>query len=318
MAVRHERVSRLSLAEISVAFYRIKKQVQFDVCIIGSGLENYPETLAFLERETVVLGTATTTFYQIQNSIEFYSNLSELKINFPEISLTQPDDIDSWLVKPVFGQGGSGIHFADQQLPYRSDDIYWQRYINNQAMSVLFLADQSMCKIIGFQKQLTQSGSFVFKGVIRAGAVNLTVVKQIERILEQLIPRFSLIGLHSLDFMLKNEQVYVLEINPRITASMQLYEHRILLEHINCCFGGQLPDIELIAIADGFEVLFAENSLKIKKGIDWPDWIFDRPVAGTIINTGEPICSMIAHGESEEIVLKQLETRRKAIIELLL
>ena len=55
--------------------------------------------------------------------------------------------------------------------------------------------------------------------------------------LKQLVPVFALKGLNSLDFIHADDCSYVLEINPRPSASMQLYDEDLLNRHIQACEG---------------------------------------------------------------------------------
>jgi methenyltetrahydromethanopterin cyclohydrolase len=135
------------------------------------------------------------------------------------------------------------------------------------------------------------------------------------------VPEYSLLGLNSLDFIVDGEHCQLMEINPRPSASMILYDAEyksgLLQEHVNACsetftsVWSSHP--EIIA----FQVLYASNDLYVASGFDWPDWSMDRPVCPCKIYHGQPICSIIATDTNSQQVFQQLRNKQQIIIDLI-
>ncbi len=328
MALDFVKVDKLAVVHVKNAVSELKKQYCLTYVIYGSGLENHQDTLKYLEKNFTVLGNSFVVFASIQNKVNFFYKLKQYNISYPETSFQTPGDKNNWLIKPLYGEGGIGI----KKYTSRSNNCYWQRYCTGTPRSVLFIANGSEYKIIGFHKQfVTQINDqqFVFAGVINQPEIKDSIVQTLQEILDKLVIEFSLKGINSLDFIENNNQCYVLEINARPSASLNLYDSGFLLEHINSCMAGSesLASPELskakvslphtLEIYRAYKIIFAEVNITINKQIDWPSWVFDIPQEGAIINTGMPICSIIAGGKNEQQVESLLLLRQQQLTKLL-
>lgn len=281
--------------------------------VYGSGLESCPETLDYLDERMTVLGNVSGVFRNLQNKVEFFTVLADLRIPFPEVSFAAPDVEGDWLVKPMQGQGGLGI-CRHQHGPMRG--VYWQKFQPGTPGSVLFLADTQDVCVIGFNTQLTGKLSagleFVFSGLINHSILSCRQKSLMSGWLTRCVQRFGLKGLNSLDFIHDGERVYVLEINPRPSASMQCYDD-LLTRHISAC-GGSLPDaLPRQKGFTGFRVVYADKGLRIPDDFIWPDWALDRPEAGAVCRAGQPVCSVISRRSRAEQVEAELAARQQQI-----
>ena len=284
------------------------KRYAVEHLIYGSGLEHYPESLRYLAGRFHVLGNQPDTFLHLHDKAAFFSNLDQLNIPYPEVCFSAPNSADHWLVKPMQGQGGLGIkryHPKD----CNESGVYWQKYQAGTQHSVLFLADGQHVRVIGFNTQWTASLSenreFIFSGIINHCELLSGQKQRITDWLTKLVPVFALKGLNSLDFIQAGEQSWVLEINPRPSASMQLYDADLLKRHIKAC-QGELMDYPLHAGFSGYQIIFAEQDVLIPEAFAWPPWCMDLPQSGVMCRTGQPICSIIAHQKQAQSVMKDL------------
>ena len=132
--------------------------------------------------------------------------------------------------------------------------------------------------------------------------------RQKERItcwLKELVPVFTLQGLNSLDFIQAGDKSFVLEINPRPSASMQLYDADLLTGHIKASLG-ELRDYGSHEGFTGYQIVHAKQDVIISDGFEWPSWCMDIPGSGTTCRTGQPICSIIAHQSEAQSVINEL------------
>ena len=290
-------------------------------CVVyGSGFECYPESLGYLNRRLIMLGNHPDSFVRQQDKQAFFSTLDQLNIPYPDVAFSAPDRSGDWLIKPMQGQGGFGIkRYPDDGIKA----VYWQKFQAGTPHSVLFLADGQQVRIIGFNRQwtvrLSEAEEFVFSGVVNNADLPDAHKRLIADWLKQIVPLFELKGLNSLDFIHADDCSYVLEVNPRPSASMQLYDKDLLRRHIQACAGfvGSASDAQSLLSRPpqtGYQVVYAEHDLIIPDHFDWPDGCMDLPKPGNMCRVGQPICSIIAHQKNLQSVVEQLLTKQQLII----
>jgi methenyltetrahydromethanopterin cyclohydrolase len=313
------KVDSLALEHIKPAISILQSRFGLLFAIIGSGFECYLPSLNYLHQKFKVLGNKPNVFSAVQNKLHFFSTLEQLKIPYPETSFQRPELKDGWLVKPMQGEGGKGIKKI-KGLMKKNESCYWQRFIDGMPLSILFIANSTNFTVCGFHKQQVTSISnneFIFSGIISYLEISDEIKRQLNSWVSSLVKAFGLIGLNSVDFMLENNQCYVLEVNPRPSASMQLYSSELIDGHIKSCLN-KLLDIKInLGEYSAYQIIFAETNLIIKKNIQWPKWTADIPQEGVLINTGMPICSIIARGKSEQQVLDKLLLRQQLVKKLI-
>jgi predicted ATP-grasp superfamily ATP-dependent carboligase len=304
--------------------------------IYGCGFEAYPESLRYLDSRLTVLGNDPDTFARQHDKQAFFSTLDALNIPCPEVVFSAPDYADGWLLKPMQGQGGIGIkrYHADDRI---EKPDYWQKFQAGTQHSALFLADGQRVQVIGFNSQwsvrLSETQEFVFSGVINSCKLSVEHKALITGWLKQMVPAFGLKGLNSLDFIHADGCSYVLEINPRPSASMQLYDEDLLGRHIQSCVGAQSVGRNSVAYCaawqyyhsaqyaikpllrpTGYQIVYAERDLIIPDRFEWPVWCMDLPKSGNMCRAGQPLCSIIAHQKDSRSVAQQLLTKQQLIL----
>ncbi|MGZ8946947.1 MAG: ATP-grasp domain-containing protein [Methylococcaceae bacterium] len=284
--------------------------------IYGSGFEYYPESLRYLDSRLLVLGNLPDTFVKLHDKPAFFSSLDKLNIPHPDVCFSAPACADNWLVKPMQGQGGLGIkryHPKDDIDPA----VYWQKYQAGTQHSVLFLADGTDIQIIGFNTQwvvpLSENQEFLFSGIINSCDLLDKQKKRVTDWLKKLVPEFGLKGLNSLDFIQAGETSLVLEINPRPSASMQLYDVDLLTGHIKAS-QGELTDYCRHTGYTGYQIVYAMQDVVIPDGFEWPEGCMDLPESGMICRTGQPVCSIIAHQKQAHSVMNELLIKQLNLI----
>jgi methenyltetrahydromethanopterin cyclohydrolase len=292
--------------------------------IYGSGFECYPESLYYLNSRLVILGNHPDVFARQLDKQAFFSTLDRLNIPHPEVVFVAPVDCSyDWLIKPMQGQGGVGIKC------YQAGDsvmaaVYWQKFQAGTAHSVLFLADGEQVQVIGFNSQwpvrLSETQEFVFSGLVNSTDLSDAHKVLITGWLEQMVPVFALTGLNSLDFIYADDCSYVLEINPRPSASMGLYDQDLLARHIQSCVGAieyaQASEVGRLKSPPqrGYQIVYAERDLIIPDHFEWPDWCMDLPKTGNMCRAGQPLCSIIAHQKNSLSVAEQLLIKQQLIL----
>ena len=291
------KVTSLSVKDLTKALDALR-EFSITGVLYGSGFETVPDSLAFLQTQFELIGNSPATFEAVQNKPIFFRALEALGIPYPITQFSPPsqEQASIWLTKPLKGQGGMGIKKHSPALPKINDVIvYWQHDVAGQASSVLFLADGKQMQPLGFHQQLTQSIAeypYLFKGICFNDYVPQMHRPLIYNWITQLVVQFGLRGINSLDFIQTTQGCYVLEVNPRPSASMQLYDTPIFAAHLNAC-RGPLNKVPIARINDGYQLVFAPQRLLIPTNFQWPRVCHDKPLPGVIIGKNQPICSII-------------------------
>ena len=156
---------------------------------------------------------------------------------------------------------------------------------------------------------------FLYRGGIGPWTVPDATTARLRGLGAALAAEFSLAGLFGVDFILKGDEPWTIEVNPRYTASVEILElatrRALLLDHVQACAEGRLsedaePSASRIV---GKRVLYASRRLAAPI-IAAPGWsagdpfaipsIADVPWPGTTIDALEPIMTVFASATSAE------------------
>jgi uncharacterized protein len=315
-AVEMQQITTLAVEHLLPALDYFINRYPVTCVVYGSGFEQHPESIRYISERLAMLGNQADVFIKLQDKSAFSLLLDELQIPYPDVSFVRPDRYEDWLLKPIRGQGGVGIrrYSSDKTSEF---EVYWQKYQAGIPHSVLFLADGKRSQIVGFNRQwaiaLNSTDEFIFSGIINSTELTPMQKNQICVWLDKLVLSLSLKGLNSMDFIQNEQASYVLEINPRPPASMQLYDADLFVRHIKACQGELLDDEVQQAGFTAYQIVYARQDTLIPDGFAWPEEAVDIPHSGSIIATGQPICSMITHGKEPQQVLEQMRVTQLLI-----
>ncbi|QXP85541.1 ATP-grasp domain-containing protein [Methylococcus sp. Mc7] len=300
----------------------IERMEPTDVAFYGGGLDSLPGVIECLARGRVLAGNAPETVRLAKTPRLFFPLLSSLGISFPETRFDAPRDVRGWLVKHGGSEGGGAVNFARDTEISRPDG-YFQRRLETPPMSALFLADGAESRIIGFNTLWTSAADphlpFRFAGAINRTSLAAFQREAVRGIVAGLVPALRLRGLNSLDFMTDEDGgIRVLELNPRPSATMALYDDEfpsgLAGLHIRACLEG-LPEFALPAFpARAFRIIYAPHDVEPPGTLEWPVWCRDRPSPGCSIEKGAPLCTITAEGADESEVLLSLAARKTSLM----
>jgi predicted ATP-grasp superfamily ATP-dependent carboligase len=319
----YRQVESLAEHDLSAAVDYFIERYAVSHLVYGSGFECCPESLYYLSSRLNILGNHPDVFARQLDKQAFFSTLDDLNVRHPDVVFSAPGCTEDWLVKPMRGQGGFGIErYRDGDQVKPSD--YWQKFQAGTPHSALFLADGQNMHVVGFNIQwcvrVSESQEFIFSGLMNHAELPDQHKKEITGWLEQMVPAFGLKGINSLDFIHADDGSYVLEINPRPSASMQLYAGDLLAKHIQVCSEGASVDRRLDVMRlkpvpqRAYQIIYAEHDTLIPDHFEWPEWCADLPEPGNICRTGQPICSIIARQKNLQSVVEILRAKQQFII----
>jgi len=274
--------------------------------VYGSGFEGRTRLLAQLARGRTLFGNAPETIAQVKDPTRFFAMLDLLRIAHPEVRLDAPPEIDGWLTKRSGGAGGSHVKPARRRDRAKAQR-YFQKFQTGRTLSVLFLADGCNVQVIGFNEQwcadLAQCAPYCYGGAVSGIRLTPDLRPSITAVLEKLVRATGLVGLNGLDFILDPcGTPHVLEINPRPTATIDLYDTDyptgLLALHLRAC-RGQLPQpLAQPHGARAHAIVYAGQNLVVPVAMSWPRWCTDIPAGGSFIMAGAPVCSVHAEAVS--------------------
>lgn len=294
--------------------------------VYGSGFEMQPALLGVIERYMPLIGNSIRVVRNMKRAITFFALLDVLHIQHPAISLQplSPQELASatWLLKKNGGSGGTHIRKVKDDKPLEPGS-YFQQEMQGIPVSLLFAADGMTVKEVGFNQQWLAPTSLMpyrYGGAVSHAELLPVIKQQLLEAAQKLTSAVGLRGLNSLDAIMSGEGLWVLELNPRLTATFDLYpcENGGLFElHVQASAGNldYWPQLGLKSRAH--YILYAPENISLPEMFDWPAWAADIPSSGHI-KAGEPVCTVTAEGDTaDEAVLLMAERAKLLIKELI-
>lgn len=316
---------------------------QFAGFVYGSGFEAQPGLLQKVAAFIPVIGNSPVTLAATKDLNVFFAAMQRLNIKHPETLEHIPADVDlsGYVRKFSGGSGGMHIQSAMAVSGQALDRHYFQRKLAGVPVSLLFIANGKDAKIVGFNEQWVSASAqlpFRYGGAVSHAALSATVQQQLLEAAKQLTIEFDLLGLNSLDAIVHRDfsdngadagsaQVYVLEINPRLSATFDLYDNSgVLFErHMQACMHRRLVGAGAVqakyeTTSKAHAIVYAEVDVTLGTGVVWPGWVTDTP--GLLnsplkIVAGAPVCSVLAYANNADAAKKEVLARVQQIKNLL-
>jgi uncharacterized protein len=288
--------------------------------VYGAGFEHQPEVIAAIAVKIRVFGNDAETLNRAKDPISLAEICQSRDIRHPQVALDPPDEPELWLTKRRGGAGGDHIaaaHGVSRVAP----DGYFQRRVAGRSISALFLAGERRAEIIGLSVQWTAStpaSPFRYGGAAGPVGIDPRQAGEISRAVAALAADLNLVGLNSADFLVSDDAVWLLEINPRPGATLDVFESEatpLFARHIAAC-EGQFPPAPRTAASKAAEIVYARRDIVMPKLRVWPDWALDRSPPGTRIGAGDPLCTALGSGATVDLARACANERAQKIVAL--
>lgn len=310
----------------------------FEGCLFGSGFEAQPKLLDKIATLMPLIGNVGNVVSRVKSADYFFSELTALGIRHPKVLGQMPNGEITcrYLKKFAGGTGGTHITFAAKSGSATGllAGEYYQEEVIGKSVSMLFLANENEIFVVGFNEQwLSPSALMPFRYGGAVGNVSLVSEARLQLLnaATRLTRAFGLRGLNSLDAIVQDAVVDVLELNPRLSATVDLYsecDENLIARHIDICLNRHNPPgLEYgfyVRASKAHAVVYAEFDIEISASFKWPaewlEWITDTyNICGNSISVScdAPICTVIASGNSADCA-KRLVQARVALIQGLL
>lgn len=282
--------------------YRDDDATLIDLLILGSGFERMPDLIDELAKQFPLAGNAGAQVRRVKDPRWLTEQCALQGIPHPEIVFDPPKDRQGWVAKTAGGAGGMHIrNVTGEKDVSESDGRYFQRRVEGDSISALFVADGATAHIVGFSEQWTSpvpNSPYRYGGAARLTQFPAEQAATVQQWLDALTEAANLYGLCSADFIRDGETMWLIEINPRPGATPDIFdsaEAPLISAHIAAC---RSEPFELPNYTDSAAsmIAYAGEPIASFPEMDWPDWAADRQAAGSKLAAGDPVCTVLANG----------------------
>jgi predicted ATP-grasp superfamily ATP-dependent carboligase len=315
------------------------RRVNADAVVYGAHLENHPGIVHSLSRGRRLLGNRPDVLRETRDWKTLREFCRQAKI--PHATTLLPGEEQhasprgAWLAKKLRSGGGHHVLPWDGKPLDRAHVL--QRRVRGRSASVAFVADGRESRVIGLTEQIIGHRSLGASGFTWCGNLlpldvapshGALLVAQVEEIACRLTRRFGLRGVNGIDFVVNVERdgglrPYLVEVNPRYCASMELMERaygtNVFSLHLEA-LDGRLPDFQIGRARHtafyGKAIVYARRDVRVPDTEAWMErGRRDIPHTGELIGAGHPVCTVFASGEDREACWTDLMRRATAVYE---
>jgi len=286
--------------------------------VCGTGFEDRPEVLAIMAERWTLLGNSAATVMSAKDPTRFAALCREQGIRHPPTRADVPADPDGWLAKRRGGAGGAHVRTADAAAT-STNGLYYQQRVAGAAVSALVLANGRSAVILGFSTQWTSPTArqpFRYGGAVRPAALGRETADALADSVARLVRAIPIVGLNSVDFLVEGDRHWLLELNPRPGATLDIFEPTqgsLFGLHVEAC-AGALPDrAPDLKDAMAQSIVYAHRDIPALPVLDWPDWTADRQRAASSVGAGQPLCTVLAAAPTDRDARELIEQRIAAI-----
>jgi uncharacterized protein len=289
--------------------------------VYGAGFEDRTHLLAKIAERWPLLGNAQSAVERVKDPELFFAALSRLGVPHPR-TITDPAAAgDGWLAKRQGGAGGSHV-VASKAMARRKavGRVYFQEKVEGRPVSALFAGDGRRARVLGFSEQWAapiSRAKWRYGGAAQPAELSAELRARLTRSAEQVAVAFQLKGLGSADFLVDGQEAWLLEINPRPGATLDIFDGEaepLLRIHLAAVLERRLPDGPLgLPEASAAAIVYATEPMTVSQTMVWPEWTADRPICGDCIDRNRPICTVSARARTK-VEAKQLVNDRISTI----
>ena len=299
---------------------------RLDVSLLASGLEDYPDALAAIDARVPILGNRPAQIAAVRDASRFFQELARRGIPHPRTAVvtTEAEAVTAAreigypvILKSEKRFGGTGLRCVARRarLPVAFKEVHApggrvlvQSYIRGTPASVSTVSTTGQAMALTVNEQLLglprlgAPAPFAYCGNVVPLAAPDGVVARCRRVAETVITAFELVGSNGVDFVITEEGIpLVVEVNPRFQGSLACVEAvlkiNLVATHLAAVTIGALPtDIRPTGSCARL-ILYAPQRVQVGVLMRIPG-VHDVPHQGTIIEAGEPVCSVVARGAS--------------------
>ena len=284
------------------ALAALAAEVEADAVVYGAGFENRPDLVTRLAEGRELLGTPPESLVAVRDPWAVGAAARGAGARAPETRSVDeapgPGGRGLWLRKPLRGGGGRGVRrWAGGRL---GPTEILQRRVDGLSCSAVAIGDGRCAVVLGLTEQLHRRPGFGWMGNLAPprlpDAELVELGGQLRAVCDEVVARFGVRGAFGVDAVWDGRHAWVLEVNPRPPASLELFGPGCFEAHVRGARGVGLPSAGTLAAAPCAKVklvLFADRTVRAPDPGWWPAGLVrDIPRAGERIRRGAPVCTL--------------------------
>jgi uncharacterized protein len=209
---------------------------------------------------------------------------------------------EAWVRKPRRSGGGHGVRVWRGGVVRPTEVL--QRHVQGLSCSAVAIGDGRSATMLGLTEQLHLGAGFKWVGNVtppRLAEPQLTELGgRLGAVCAEIAARFGVRGAFGVDAVWDGHHAWVLEVNPRPSASLELFGPGSFEAHVQGARGLGLPVAGVPPARNCAAVklvLFADRRLCAPDPSWWPAGLVrDIPRAGETIKRGAPVCTLVSAG----------------------
>jgi predicted ATP-grasp superfamily ATP-dependent carboligase len=304
------------------------------------GFENHPAWVEQITQKHRLWGASARTLRNVRDPLKVATLLHEHDIPAPAVRRDQhglPRD-GTWLIKPLRSGGGRDIRPLNAETDRAAPSCYFQQWIDGPSYSALYIVYREDARLVGVTQQLlgVAGSPYIYRGSIGPWPISDALAIKLRRLGEAVARGFGIPGWFGIDFVLRDNEPWPVEVNPRYTASVEIHElasrRALMLEHRRACEGESAcasvevppPPMPGWPRVIGKQIVYAPRKLIAPEITVADDVVSDpfalRPFAdvpwpGTRFAAGEPVMTLFAWGDDVASCQSRLSVLEKEWIE---
>jgi predicted ATP-grasp superfamily ATP-dependent carboligase len=294
-------VAAVATAPNNDALAKLADTVEADAVVYGGGLENRPDLVARISAGRELLGTGPEVLTAVRDPWAVASAAVAAGAHAPE---TRPWDAPpargAWLRKPRLGGGGRGIRGWRGGALCPGEIL--QRRIAGLSCSAVAIGDGLRATVLGLTEQLHAPRGFGWIGNVIPPRLpeseRAELDGQLRAVCQEVVAGFGVRGAFSVDAIWDGRQAWVLEVNPRPPASLELFGPGLFEAHVQGARGERPSVAETAPLSSRAAVklvLFADRAVRAPDPGWWPPGLVrDVPHADEEIGAGAPVCTLMS------------------------
>ncbi|WP_145429938.1 ATP-grasp domain-containing protein [Lacipirellula limnantheis] len=303
-----------------------------DGWLFTGALENHHELINAMAKLRPLVGCSAGAIRATRNPLLLQPVIQAAGLAFPEtIEAGDKLPLDrSWLCKTYRSANGSGVWLLDGvEARERATEAgaYFQRFVGGTSAAAVYLCSRQGSTLLGITHQLVGDAVAGAKPWHYAGSVGPlrisdAVAAQLAKLGELLSERFKLTGIVGVDLVIERDKAWIIEINPRYSASAEVVERvigvNVVDAHVKACANEpiELPASvrpgrsggkgeEAATRTHGKLILYAKRDALVDE--EFHAWamshssldpeacrLADIPALGELISAGHPILTAFA------------------------
>ena len=303
------------------------REVQMDGILLSSGLDDAFNELHELGELAPIMGNPVETVMRVREKGSFFRELKNLNIPHPPTTIVR--DLEEAkgaaldigypvVLKPMEGFAGSSLRIVEKsqtleaaynEVQRSSSGVIVQEYTEGIHASISLMASSSGGVTLTLNEQLLgleevyQREPFGYCGNVVPLDVKDSTAEYCREIAEKISGHFRLVGSNGIDIVISGDGVpHIVEINPRFQGTLGAVEAvlgmNLVKMHLQACRQDTLPTS--LGDPSGYStrlILYTPWRL-VTPNLTHVDGIADIPLPGSLLEGGEPLCSLNSTGDS--------------------